>query len=297
MNGSNTIALSRETAIPHLAPLPVPMMLHLAAHQTKGHRQESVALTLDDELDQATRNFHSTWFQLEQVVQEKRALAYTLLSGVVDTAQFSTSWVQATLASTNHAVTIPTISRWREHGLLRYEEWNRPAPDSVASLLIARMVDSRERGWLPPEIAQEEPYWWCWRQDGPEAPAVPCPIPLPEDLPPAALLWTPWAGAAWNPAWLNVGSVGAIRWAGTTIQHGKVLWSITEENLQRWDPGVFPLAKGVPWERAREVLHTIATMALLRLANTRLGHFPSGFHLEHNDPYSTRQRGRQHSAE
>lgn len=268
MSQSNSLTVSSEAAIPRLAPLPVPMAQHLAAHRTTGHRSP-VALTLDDELDQATRNSHTTWLQLEQAVQEKRAQVYTLLSGVVDTAEFSTVWVREALRRYNHPVTIPTISRWREHGLLRNLDWNRPAADSVGALLIARLIDSRERGWLPPEISSEEPFWWCWRQDALDATPVPCPIPLPADLPPSSLLWTPWAGAAWDPAWLNVGTIGAIRWAGTTVRYGKLLWSISEEDLQAWDPGVFPLAKGI-LENAREVLHTIATMALLNLAKTRL---------------------------
>src|SRR5947209_64980 len=60
-----------------------------------------------------------------------------------------------------------------------------------------------------------EPAWWCWRQDHPQTPIIPCPVPLPDDLPPSAVLWTQWAGAAWHPEWLGVGQRGAIRWART----------------------------------------------------------------------------------
>jgi hypothetical protein len=272
MTQSSTMTLSGAPAIPRLAPLPIPIARHLVGRQRKERRPpETVALTLEEQLAQATRHFDAFWLDLEQAVREKRVLTYTLLSPIVDTPGLSTDWVWSALKNyTDHPVTVPTISRWREQKLLRYDGWNQPAADSVASLLIARLIDPRERGWLPHEMKEEEPRWWCWRQDAPGAPAVPCPVPLPEDLPPATLLWTPWAGAAWDPGWLNVGTAGAIRWAGTTIQHGKLLWNITEDDLQRWDPGVFPLAKGI-LEMASEVLHMIATMALARLARERLG--------------------------
>jgi hypothetical protein len=272
MTQSNLMILSGAPAIPPLAPLPAPIALHLVERQVQDrHPTQVLALTLEEQLAQATQTFHAFWLDLEHAVREKRGLAYTLLSPRVNGPGLSTDWVRlALLENTHHSVTIPTISRWRESNLLRYDGRNLPAADSVAALIIARMIDPRERGWLPHEIKDEEPLWWCWRQDAPGVPAIPCPIPLPADLPPASLLWTPWPGAGWDAGWLNVGTAGAIRWAGTTIQHGKLLWNVTEDDLARWDPGVFPLAKGI-LEMAREVLHTVATMALARLARERLG--------------------------
>jgi hypothetical protein len=272
MNAS--IALPLETPIPQLAPLPVPVMLHLAAHQKRGP-QKRFALTFSDELDRESRNFHAIWTRMEEAVREKRALAYTLLSEVIETDDYSTQWVQQTLADYHRAVTPPTISRWRDHGLLRYDEWNRPNADSVASLFIVSLIDSRERRRMPSTMPKSEPFWWCWRQDSPHSPTVPCPIPLPDDLPPSSLLWTPWAGAAWHPSWLNVGQRGAIRWAGTRVQFGKPLWNITEDDLRRWDPGVDEFPLGV-LEMAPEILHTKANLVLLRLAQSRLPSLVSG---------------------
>ena len=92
-------------------------------------------------------------------------------------------------------------------------------PQSVAEVLLARMLHTQERGWLPATKSQIT-WWWCWSQDAPDAPILPCPYPLPANLASHTLLWTPWLGATWdglepsNGSWLVVPGRGCIRFRG-----------------------------------------------------------------------------------
>ena len=96
------------------------------------------------------------------------------------------------------------LSRWRGTGLLRPSTpRTRVWVDSVAGLLLTRTLWPLERVHLP-DIPPTEPAWWCWRQDTPDAPILPCPVPLPAEVPPTARLWSPWAGAPWIDARIAV---------------------------------------------------------------------------------------------
>ena len=100
-------------------------------------------------------------------------------------------------------------------------------------------------------------------------PPVPCPVPLPGDLSAATLLWTPWLGASWDPHWLKIGDWGAMRWAGVGGEKQPIRWTISQPDLQVWDAEVAALAIDFP-ACTEEMLHTLATLALFRLARTRL---------------------------
>ncbi len=92
------------------------------------------------------------------------------------------------------------LGRWRAAGLLRPSTPRTALTvDSVISLALTRALWPLERVHLP-DIPPTEPAWWCWRQDAPDAPILPCPVPLPADVPPTARLWSPWAGAPWIDA-------------------------------------------------------------------------------------------------
>jgi len=74
-----------------------------------------------------------------------------------------------------------------------------------------------------------------------------------------------WPGQAWDPQWRRINSVGAARWFG--IREGR--WDITLEELRQWDPQAAAL--DVPFlEEAPDMLQMLATIALIRLAFTRL---------------------------
>jgi hypothetical protein len=202
-------------------------------------------------------------------VQKIRRATYALMNPIV--GSISTEWLLRQLSETRHTVTPTTLSRWRDAGLLRYQQKDKPEADSVASLLIATSLHKQRRGALPTSLLAGEPAWWCWRQDSPTSPVVSCPIPLPEDIPPRALLWSQWTGAAWQPAWLSVGKRGAIRWAGTLEINGKLVWNISLDTLMMWVPDIASNLKGLEVSRSEledtpELLHTLANMALLRLS-------------------------------
>ena len=210
-------------------------------------------------------------------VQQKRASTYTLMDPFVST--LSTEWLRKMLADTQHTVTPTTLTRWRDAGLLRYDKKDRPDSDSTAALLIAAQLHKQRRGLLPSSLLAGEPAWWCWRQDRPSAPVVPCPVPLPADLPPTALLWTQWTGAAWHPEWLNVGQRGAMRWAGTNEVNGKHLWTVSLDKLMEWVPGIVSNIEELSitpeeLETTPEILHTLANIALLHLAGRCLRAVP-----------------------
>jgi len=99
-------------------------------------------------------------------------------------------------------------------------------------------------------------------------------------LPPATLLWTPWAGASWQPEWLPRGNgIGAIRFYGIPRKHERQ-WNVTFEDLARWHPTL--LGRDIPLltrakdyyntriaEMRRQVLQTYARETLEHLALTR----------------------------
>ena len=93
------------------------------------------------------------------------------------------------------------LSRWRATGLLRPSAPRTALRvDSVGGLLLTRMLWPLPHRIHLPDIPPTEPAWWCWRQDASDAPILPCPVPLPADVPPTARLWSPWAGAPWIDA-------------------------------------------------------------------------------------------------
>jgi hypothetical protein len=204
----------------------------------------------------------------------------------VQANRLSSSWLmQALKANTPEKIPVgtQTLALWHDRGIFRYQGRGRPDIDNAAALLIARMLDRRERNWKPSSMEESEPAWWCWRQDRPEAPIVACPVPLPADLPATALLWTPWLGSAWqNRHWLKVGDLGAIRWAHTQelIRGGRWIWALSHDTLAAWCPQVAAMA--LPGrsarstrEIAREITHACGQVALFHLALSpaRLGMF------------------------
>ncbi len=251
------------SAYPLFAPLSRPMVLHLLKRPIRPGAARRVSLS---------------WQELEQQVNYARKAAYLVMKPFVLADHLSTSWLLTKLAAntpTKAAVGNQTLSLWTERGLLRYARHGRPEVDSAAALLIARMVDPRERNWLPSFIEEEEPHWWCWRQDSPSDPVQVCPVPLPAQLPPGALLWTPWTGAGLQQPWLPVGQLGAIRWAHTFRSRGggQRAWKLSREELQRWDQEIgglpFPSLPGPERggdEIAQEILQAQANLCLFRLA-------------------------------
>jgi hypothetical protein len=274
------------SGFPQLAPLSTPFVKHLLRYQEmlrNTHTFKTIAPA--ERVDEMATLVYENWSQFVQCVQAKRHEAYLLLlsgvrvSGSSHYSFVESGWLRSIVSSllpASHqgkkdAITAQTLSSWSEKRLLRRRAWGQLEVQSVASILTARLMDeTRARSWLPGAIAADEPHWWCYRQAAPvngvPSPIEPCPIPFPALLPPSTLLWTPWVGASLDPCWLQVDSVGAIRWAGATLDaQGMVRWNVSEEDLRRWNPDL-SLSDAQKLRFAPETLNATAHFTLLSLA-------------------------------
>ena len=280
-------------AFPQFAPLSTPFVKFLLERQETLKRDRlPLATSPQEQVEQALRHFQKVWSLFEQRVSEKRQQTYDLMKSAVqvDVASgeqyISPNWLRETLSNLmpttsrekirrkKDIITSQTLSMWSEKHILRHRAWGQFEAQTVAGVITARLLDeTRERSWLPSVVDANEPYWWCYSQampvNGVSCPIVPCPIPLPENIPPSTLLWTPWAGASWDPGWLQIGYLGAVRWAGTTFANGRIQWNMSEADLKKWDPEILSLDMGF-LRHNKETLDAIAHLTLLRLAATRL---------------------------
>jgi hypothetical protein len=267
-----------EYSLPDFAPLPCPFVQHLLA---------TLNLT-PQELQRQVHSFrHSIFIFMEPYVRIQLEQRYPANQSKEksDPGQedlgITTGWLMRAITANSpgkRRIPLQTISSWHKRGLLRYRQWGLPDFSSAASLLIMRMLHFHVRGWLPSTMDSQEPHWWCWRQDAPDAPVILSPYPLPNDIAASALLWTPWSGAAWEPDWVSVGAWGAIRWAGS-LEGGTGRAMFTRDTLALWDAELAALYQPIPMpafvgssdQRVNSaMLHSLATMALLRLAHGRL---------------------------
>ncbi|MGB8347080.1 MAG: hypothetical protein WCD86_19490 [Ktedonobacteraceae bacterium] len=263
-------------SLPDFAPLPFPFVQHLLA---------TLNLT-PQELQRQVRSFRhsiSTFMEPYVRIQVEQRYPENQSKGKSDPGQedlgITTGWLMKAITANSpgkRRIPLQTISSWHKRGLLRYRQWGLPDFSSAAALLIMRMLHSHIRGWLPSTMDTQEPHWWCWRQDTPDAPVIPCPYPLPDDLPASTLLWTPWPGAAWEPAWVSVGAWGAIRLAGFPGR-GTGQATFTRDILSQWDAELaafyepLPSFFGLSDQRVNStMLYSLATVVVLRLARGRL---------------------------
>ena len=192
---------------------------------------------------QATQVAQSVWLELEHDINEKRQKTFEVLNSVIihsERESVTSNWLRTNLPlyapQQGQPISAQTLLTWERQGVLRKSARNALEIHSVAELVIMRMLTNRERGWLPNTMNQVA-WWWCWSQDSPTSPMVPCPYPLPTNLSPSTLLWTPWLGACWDDAsWLQLQYQGCIRFAGRSEKKGQVLATIQREDLEHWDP-------------------------------------------------------------
>jgi len=202
-----------ETSASIYAPLPAPFMAHLRRHWL---RIPTPPRLTEDALEQARQHLEQARQHLEQAFQEARAATDTDLTPLVQSGRLTMQALRRQIETgSGHRLADSTLRAWVGRGLLVKAAIGKPAPSSAAAILIMRrlMPQTMQRDWLPAELAPDEPRWWCWRQDAPDQARLPCPVPLPDDLPASALLWTPWSGAAWSSDWQAVAG-GAVRWGG-----------------------------------------------------------------------------------
>ena len=171
------------------------------------------------------------------------------------------------------AVSDEALSKWRARGLVRYEEPHMLSYHTAYAVLFMRLADRRrERGFLPPGNYEKDPFMYVWRQDSPKSPAIPCGLPIGNDIPNHALLFTRWQalGQLGQGGWLPFANLGSVRWAGIREEQGSVLWDLSEQEIALWDPSIISLGAGVLDTVAPFMRHTLASMVLLKQASTIL---------------------------
>ena len=254
---------------PFYAPLNKPMIEQALAYQESEEQESRSALS------NGLKRSDESYILLRERVQASRSQAFASVDEAIRMNQFTSDWMLSRLS-----VSPESLHRWREMALVVYEDRDAPDPDNGAAVITMRkLIPDRMRGWLPmpPKEAKKhnyfkkEPLWWAWRQDDPSSPVLPCPIPIPSDVPSHALVWTDWLGASWKPMWLRIGTSGCCRWAGT-VQAGKnsYHWALTEAALEAWG---FPIAESYKKALKQDLpltRHHLASNALLLLATERL---------------------------
>jgi hypothetical protein len=166
------------------------------------------------------------------------------------------------------SISLTTLYTLKENNLLREKRKGMVDTDSAAAVLIAAALDRRQQHFTPSYIGKDEPHWWCYSQTPPsasgiQAPIIPRPLPLPDNLEPGTLLWTPWP--SFDPQWLHF-PFGAVRFS-----------SVTADTLIRWDPtldsadGRRLLAEDGPFRNFREqTVRDLSQSVLYKLSVTRL---------------------------
>lgn len=215
---------ARSLTFPALAPLTPPIAVHLASYLVRTSPRDAgrpPGPTMDVAL-RAEQRMQEALTALVPRVEQARLEVYGEMNAVVRSGSLTPSWLLQALARDVAGNTIVYPQRlvdWRQAHVLRYNRRGEPDAQSVASLLVARRIDPRRRGWLPSQLDQHEwdLSWSCWQQATPGLVPVPSPLRLDDEgkmqVPTTqSLLWTPWKGGAWMNGWLEVPG-GAIGWA------------------------------------------------------------------------------------
>lgn len=243
---------------PFVAPLPIPVAKHLQLRLERTKRTSATSLQQ----------------VLLEEIRHKRESVYILIDAFIrDTphlqgsqVQIPTAWLLQTLASYmpgEKVIPQQTLSFWHSRGLLQYKDY-----DSIASLLIARMIDTGERNWLPSQLEESERSWWCFTQASPNEPVLPTQITQLATLSTSTICWTPWAGAVWDSKWTPIhhnGVVyGAIRWAKGIQERSQVRYLVAPDDIALWDRAIAALA--LPGDY--DILQTLALLTLQRFARS-----------------------------
>jgi hypothetical protein len=267
-------------AVPVVVPLVVPLLAPLSFPLLRYWSQDAerlpgqTARLLKEALEQENLRHAASWTRVEQVVVEKRDTSFQLINGVLqaeasDRPRVPMGWLLRTVTQLMPGQ-IPfqrdTLQKWSVRGVVRTEGRGSIEPQSAAEVVTARQVvdPERERAWMDSHREKEEPFFHVWMQVEPNAPAIPWPYPLSPDTPPDAVIWTPWPGAGWDPMFVPIEGMGAIRFAGAAIHGARRHWLLSKKQLRRWDPDLL-IDPGI-LERAEEAFDSAATLALVRLA-------------------------------
>jgi hypothetical protein len=184
--------------------------------------------------------------------------------------RLSTEWLLKELAAYDPKQTMPdsTFKNWQKRGIIRMEAWGKPQPSNAAAVLMIRMLDRQKEHIFPDVLSAEEPDYWCYVKETPSSLLEVIPVSQLSLLPPAAIVWTAWAGATWESRWHLIGEaethIGAIRFAGTKPVKDHQWWAIDLPTLNLWDTKVASLYIPFPGHHDRQ-MENLATLVLDRL--------------------------------
>jgi hypothetical protein len=211
-------------------------------------------------------------------MSEKRETAFEVMDDfarnrfepVSPELRLSTNWLTAALAAYDPLGTMPesTFKNWQKRGIIRMESHGKPEPANAAAVLTMRMLDRRKENIFPDTLASGEPGYWCAVVEAPSRPPEVIPVEQIPLLPPSSIVWTPWAGAAWQERWHLIGeneaNLGAIRFAGTKLVRGNLWWAVDLADLAAWDEQAASLYVQAVGNHER-LVEDIATLVLDRL--------------------------------
>jgi hypothetical protein len=276
-------ALAEQLDFARLAPLSARMIFHLI-----GEDLEVVTKNVDEHASRLLPKITDLWQRVELVRKEVfQAIRKTCQESTLNSLQgqqFQLLFQEqvekkreilaaqgSKLPQKNFSASRPTLRDWEIDGKLRRDAHHprRIEMDWAGAALISFAVDGRIQGFLPEHVDQAEPYWWCYAQHAPKidtkrrrifsAPFI-VPVPLPDTLEPATVLWSPWTTL--RKDWLPLDDMGAIRFVDAILlRNGEVQWRVPHQLVEAWDPG---RTRG-RWLTTREG-HAAAEAALFRLA-------------------------------
>jgi len=249
-----------ESLYAEIAPVPVPFAEHHLRRVRKAYPQEPLATVLELFLAEVRSTRETAFEVMDDFVRNRNA-------PVPPDLRLSTEWLTRTLAAYDPAQTMPkaTYKNWQRRGIIRMEAHGKPQPSSAAATLMMRMMNRQKEHLFPEVFRTTEPDYWCNVIETPSHRPEVIPVNALHLLPPSALVWTPWAGAAWEDCWHIIGehetNQAAIRFAGTKLVKGELWWDVDVPDLEAWDRLCASLYIAVPGHHERQV-QDLATIVL-----------------------------------
>lgn len=250
VGGSGTYVID---IAPYLAPFPLVLIEYSLTYR---YQQKISKLPPISSPMQAEQNIAAIWNDYLFEVRTARQELMEQMDPLVEMdrlhgphqKKLNHTWIAERLAQLaplkkeRPALSAYTIGTYVGAGILKKASQGTYDPETILTTCVLRAADqNRERNWIPLEkISQREDGWYCWSQEYPGAPIVPCPYPnLPINLPHSTLLYTRFACASWNnQAWFRLGYRGAITFAGLIWDQRAGMSHMTLEDLEVWEPGI-----------------------------------------------------------
>jgi hypothetical protein len=264
-----TNKILQECFYADIAPLPVPFAEYQLRLMQKLYPHESSERIWEKFLYEVRQYSETAFRVLDDVVHNR-------LLNVPSDLRLSTEWMLKTLAVYDPAKTMPpaTFKHWQRRGIIRMESHGKPVPASAAAVLIMRMMNNKQKeNIFPDKLLPHEPNYWCNVMESLSSCPKIIPVNLIDQLPPFAIVWTPWAGAAWEGRWHIIGeherNLAAIRFAGLRMIKGVHWWDVDLADIERWDKKVASLYIHLEGHTECQV-QDLANVVLNRIFSTKV---------------------------